>query len=300
MPFTDHADIQRELAAPFPENVIGWKAQVTTKDGKKALAVPYIDARDVQDRLDAVLGIGNWESHFRVLDHGGVICTLRLFIDGRWIEKEDADGLSDQPDDGDKLKAAVSGSLKRAAVQVGIGRYLYRLPDFWCAYDSQRRQVTERPVLPEWALPRKTAPKPYGQREQPQKPDDKPAPSQVAEKPGVAFLRILCERANEMSATGACAPKDYMDAVRKQVRPGEPAESWTDADADAAGRHAALFELALLDKELERTGYTWEQALSSQTAQEVHATGMLRKNLKHEQRVAFVATLHKLPAKKPS
>jgi hypothetical protein len=40
----------------------------------------------------------------------------------------DVGGPSEQPDEGDRVKAAFSDALKRAAVKFGIGRYLYRLP----------------------------------------------------------------------------------------------------------------------------------------------------------------------------
>jgi hypothetical protein len=56
-------------------------------------------------------------------------------------------------DDGDKLKAAVSDGLKRAAVKLGIGRYLYRLPRQWVDYDPQTKQFKQPPQLPGWALP---------------------------------------------------------------------------------------------------------------------------------------------------
>ena len=43
----------------------------------------------------------------------------------------DVGAPSEQPDGGDRLKAAFSDALKRAAVKFGIGRYLYRLPQQW-------------------------------------------------------------------------------------------------------------------------------------------------------------------------
>jgi hypothetical protein len=49
---------------------------------------------------------------------------------------------------GDRLKAAFSDALKRAAVKFGVGRYLYRLPSQWVDWDPQRRQFKVKPVLP--------------------------------------------------------------------------------------------------------------------------------------------------------
>ena len=69
------------------------------------------------------------------------------------MEKTDVGSPSEQPDDGDKLKAAFSDALKRAAIKLGIGRYLYRLPRQWVDYDSQTKQFKAMPTLPAWALP---------------------------------------------------------------------------------------------------------------------------------------------------
>ncbi|MHB1424744.1 MAG: Rad52/Rad22 family DNA repair protein [Gemmataceae bacterium] len=82
-----------------------------------------------------------------------VVCTLSLKIDGEWVEKSDVGSPSDQPDHGDKLKAAFSDSLKRAACKCGIGRYLYKLPRQWVDYDPQTKQFMQTPSLPAWALP---------------------------------------------------------------------------------------------------------------------------------------------------
>src|SRR5262249_53236793 len=48
-------------------------------------------------------------------------------------------------------------ALKRVAVRVGVGRYLYSLPSQWCDYDPQRKCFTRTPQLPAWALPKKAA-----------------------------------------------------------------------------------------------------------------------------------------------
>ena len=42
------------LAAEFPKEDIHWRAQSLTKDGDKAMALAYLDARDVMDRLDQI------------------------------------------------------------------------------------------------------------------------------------------------------------------------------------------------------------------------------------------------------
>lgn len=74
-------------------------------------------------------------------------------IGDTWIAKVDVGSPSDQPDEGDRRKAAFSDALKRAAVKLGIGRYLYRLPRQWVDWDAQKRQFVRVPTLPPSALP---------------------------------------------------------------------------------------------------------------------------------------------------
>jgi hypothetical protein len=109
------------------------------------------------DRLDAVVGVHNWQDRYQLLPDNAVQCRLRVRIHGEWVAKADVGSPSDQPDGGDRLKAAFSDALKRAAVKFGIGRYLYGLPPTWTDYDPTKRQFTSVPRLPEWALPRPVA-----------------------------------------------------------------------------------------------------------------------------------------------
>lgn len=148
--------IAKALAAPFDPSEVRWKPGKVS--GNRAMALPYIDARLVMDRLDSALGLGNWQTVYRETPIG-VICSLSVRISGDWSVHEDFAGYSGQSDAGDKHKAAFSGALKRAAVHLGVGRYLYRLSPQWVDYDPQKRQFTKTPVLPEWARP-KGQPKP--------------------------------------------------------------------------------------------------------------------------------------------
>lgn len=145
------AGIAAALAAPFPPEAVDWKPQNVR--GTRALAVPYIDARTVQARLDDVLGVAGWKDGYQVLPDGSVVCRLKVRVGGEWITRADVGGQSDQNDEGDRRKAAFSDALTRAAVKFGVGRYIYWLPLQWLGYDPQRRQFTERPRLPDWALP---------------------------------------------------------------------------------------------------------------------------------------------------
>src|SRR5437588_5827701 len=144
--------LTERLAEPFPSQEVKWKAQVVR--GNRALAVAYVDARAVEDRLDAIFGVDGWQDAYHLLPNGNVVCKLRVKIGNDWIEKSDVGSQSDQPDEGDRMKSAFSDALKRAAVKLGIGRYLYRLPQQWVDYDSQTRQIKATPKLPDWAQPR--------------------------------------------------------------------------------------------------------------------------------------------------
>jgi hypothetical protein len=143
--------LMAELAAPFDPREVKFKPGAVS--GNRALALPYVDARVVQDRLDDVLGLENWQDTYTPLPDCGVVCELRCRIGGEWIMKTDVGCPSEQPDGGDRLKAAFSDALKRAAVKFGIGRYLYRLPAQWADFDPQKRRFAKTPQLPRQAVP---------------------------------------------------------------------------------------------------------------------------------------------------
>lgn len=126
--------VYEELSAEFPQEAISWRAQTLTQDGTKAMALAYIDARDVMDRLDGVLGFENWQDRYEF--HGArTICYLSIRVDGEWITKADGAGDSDV----EAEKGAISDALKRAAVKWGIGRYLYHLKSPWVPCESYEK-----------------------------------------------------------------------------------------------------------------------------------------------------------------
>lgn len=123
------------LAAPFDPDLISWRAQNVTNDGTKALALCYIDARDVMRRLDDVLTPAGWEDGYIETAKGRMLCTIRLEVGGRWIEK--SDGAGDTDVEGEK--GGISDSFKRAAVKWGIGRYLYDVEPVWAPCDTYEK-----------------------------------------------------------------------------------------------------------------------------------------------------------------
>src|SRR5262249_10896037 len=65
--------------------------------GNRSLALAYVDARCIQDRLDEVLGVTGWQDEYDCLPDGSVVCRLRLPLGDEWITKMDVGGPSEQP-----------------------------------------------------------------------------------------------------------------------------------------------------------------------------------------------------------
>ena len=122
-----------ELSDPFAPEAIHWRAQTVTRNGDKALALAYLDARDVMDRLDEVCGPTGWQSSITETASGRVLCKLEIREGDDWIAK--TDGAGNTAVEGEK--GGISDSLKRAAVQWGIGRYLYDLGNVWAPCESR-------------------------------------------------------------------------------------------------------------------------------------------------------------------
>lgn len=149
-------EISRQLQEPFDPAEVDFRAQgrVNEQTGRGQV-VAYIDARAVQDRLDAVVGAGNWSFDWQplVIDKGEVMIakgTLTLY----GVSKSDAGTASNF----EQSLGAVSHCFKRAAVHWGVGRYLYNLPATWVAVEKGGR-------IPEQVLRdlRARLPRPHGQ-----------------------------------------------------------------------------------------------------------------------------------------
>lgn len=107
-------EIYQALSRPWPPGAVKQRKG----PGNKMLS--YVDARQVQNRLDEVVGSGNWQTHFTEVC-GNYCCTLAIKIDGEWVAKSDgAGGTSIEGE-----KGGFSDAFKRAAVSFGVARYLY-------------------------------------------------------------------------------------------------------------------------------------------------------------------------------
>ena len=154
-----------ELKKPFAAEELEWRVQTSglKKNGEPwAQVFWYIQARAIQDRLDDVVGAGNWQAEFRTSEKG-VICSLSILVDGEWVKKEDGSEYTEY----ESFKGGISGAFKRAAVHWGIGRYLYDLESGWGVVARQGTPGSKKVKvgnqyffflphqLPEWALPQK-------------------------------------------------------------------------------------------------------------------------------------------------
>jgi hypothetical protein len=226
-------EVARALAAPFGLEEIRFKA--TEINGNRALVTAYVDARAIQNRLDAVLGVMGWQDSYQCLADGSVLCQLRLRFNNEWITKMDVGGPSDQPDSGDRLKAAFSSALKRAAVKFGIGRYLYRVPLQWVDYDPAKQAFVRTPQLPAWALPAK-------------EPVKQPAGKQGSQAPpanGKELQKRLRDYDSRLAAQGLCAPGALVQhIVETGVKAGLDRDltTWSEKGISLAADETRAFE----------------------------------------------------------
>lgn len=239
---SDVSSITKALAAPFDIGELKFKPQVVK--GNRAMALAYVDARAIQDRLDQVLGVEGWQDEYTRLEDGSVICKLRLRIGDDWITKMDVGSPSEQPDGGDRTKAAFSDALKRAAVKFGIGRYLYRLPTIWCDYDSTKKRFTQTPLLPAFALP----PQPDTIK-MPQPETAKQTKSSGEKHRLPADGRELMQRLRDYDAKlanqGICAKGDLVAYITEEgVKAGYPANlaAWSGPAFEFAATKTRAFE----------------------------------------------------------
>jgi len=123
--------IFERLRAAFPIDRISWRVGATTQDKSRGMAVCYIDARDVADRLDEACTPAGWQCRYPHAN-GKTVCEIGIKIDGEWIWKSDGAGDTDR----EAEKGALSDAFKRAGVRWGIARYLYDIPGVWIEIEN--------------------------------------------------------------------------------------------------------------------------------------------------------------------
>lgn len=150
-----------KLREPFPSSDIEWRVGRAGKNQKGvwAMCLAYVTNRAIMERLDEVCGPGNWRNEYKEAPAGGVLCGLSVRVGDEWVTKWDGADNTEM----EAVKGGLSGAMKRAGVQWGIGRYLYHLDEGWATINSNGAHFGKTkdgesfrwdpPGLPEWALP---------------------------------------------------------------------------------------------------------------------------------------------------
>jgi hypothetical protein len=154
----------KQLCEPFAPNEIEWRIgqSGTNAKGVWAKVLAYVTNRAIMQRLDDVCGPENWRNEYRYEPSGAVLCGISVKVAGEWITKWDGAENTDI----EAVKGGLSNAMKRAAVQWGIGRYLYDLEEGWATISENGEHYVPKndkkgmpafrwspPKLPSWAMP---------------------------------------------------------------------------------------------------------------------------------------------------
>ncbi|MFC4454070.1 Rad52/Rad22 family DNA repair protein [Deinococcus sonorensis] len=129
-PTTLNASVVRKLRQPFAPEHIRWKVQANPKENQGdtyAVVVVFVDARTVAAHLDDVVP-GQWSTEYALppVTVGFPALECRLTVCG--VTRSDVGTVEPSPRADSDTKDLYSDALKRAAVQYGIGAFLYRFP----------------------------------------------------------------------------------------------------------------------------------------------------------------------------
>ncbi len=131
------ADILDLLCRPFHLAHIELKPGATTGDKTRALALPYVDSRIYQKRLDYLAGVEGWSARFEPWGPTRLICRLTIL---GVMKEATGEGDANDPNCGTIAEAQ---AFKRACSAFGCGRYLYDLPQIWFDYDRDKKRFKD-------------------------------------------------------------------------------------------------------------------------------------------------------------
>jgi len=159
----------KKLDEYFTEMDIEWRIGRSgfKKDGEPwATALAYVTNRAIQNRLDEVCGKDGWKNEFKEWHDESQLCGISIKINDEWITKWDGADKTNF----EATKGGLSDSMKRAAYQWGIGRYLYQLDEMivkcsnikvpawnFAKVKKDGKYVWmywQTPEMPKWALPK--------------------------------------------------------------------------------------------------------------------------------------------------
>lgn len=192
-------EIMAKLQAPFKPEDLEWRVGSTNHDKTKGMALVYVTNRAIQNRLDNVFGVFGWKNEFKEWKSNSQLCGISVKVQDEWITKWD--GADDSAME--SVKGGLSDSMKRAAYQWGIGRYLYDFPTQWVPLKPIGKSyiLAETPKVPTWALPKEYKPQSTTQPKQLDKQETKApqkANTQQSEKKiSNGQLKLLINAANK-------------------------------------------------------------------------------------------------------
>lgn len=231
--------IKSELAEPFSSEDVEWRLQNVSKDKTKGLAVAYVTARAIQNRLDEVVGPENWQDEY-ISWHGGStlkeasqLCVIHIFDKEKnlWISKTDgAENTDIEP-----VKGGLSDAYKRAAVKWGIGRYLYDMEAAWVDVDPGYPKVIPNKELPKLKKihdahvkklkegqpqdsPSKEMPAALPSAQKP--PASKPLPQYVVRKTEKHRFSHVVHQVIDLEQENGDVITVFLSDVNQEVRPG--------------------------------------------------------------------------------
>lgn len=125
--------IMKKLQEPFEDTEIEFRVGATNSDKTKGMALAYVQARAIQNRLDNLFGVDGWSVSYREIT-AGFICSLSIKINDKWVTKEDGAPATEF----ESVKGGISNAFKRTASSgFGIGRYLYNAKNMWFPIKQQ-------------------------------------------------------------------------------------------------------------------------------------------------------------------
>lgn len=128
-------EIMKKLQEPFEDSEIEFRVGATNSDKTKGMALAYVQARAIQNRLDNLFGVDGWSVSYREIT-AGFICSLSIKINDKWVTKEDGAPATEF----ESVKGGISNAFKRVASSgFGIGRYLYNAKNMWFPIKQQGR-----------------------------------------------------------------------------------------------------------------------------------------------------------------
>lgn len=191
----DFTETITKLTAPFSWKDIEWRlGRVLPGNDMMGTALPFVTNRAIQTRLDSIFGPFGWRNEYQQWRGASQLCGISIYVErengkGEWVTKWDgAEDTHVEP-----IKGGLSDSMKRAAVQWGIGRYLYEVE--WKKHPVRQAGTSSQnkpqyaldlrggiPQLPDWALPENERGKPQGHYAQraANPPEQPPAQQQAA------------------------------------------------------------------------------------------------------------------------